>query len=100
MKQTNQYVYLKLIIFFIGLITTSLSFGAGKIKHLQPAFWWTGMVSNELQILVHGDQMGSTIPTLDYPGVTIKSIETVENANYLFINLSLDNNTQPGTFNI
>ncbi|MCP4270493.1 MAG: glycoside hydrolase family 13 protein [Gammaproteobacteria bacterium] len=100
MKQTNQYVSLKLIIFFIGLITTSISLGAGKIKHLQPAFWWTGMVSDELQILVHGDQMGSTVPTLDYPGVTIKSIETVENANYLFINLSLDNNTQPGTFNI
>lgn len=28
-----------------------------EIKHLEPANWWVGMRSSELQIMVHGDNV-------------------------------------------
>lgn len=70
------------------------------IDHLQPQFWWTGMAHSELQIMVHGEDIGSTTPQLSYPGVELVSIDKVENPNYLFINVSLADDVQPGFFDI
>ncbi|HYD81542.1 MAG TPA: glycoside hydrolase family 13 protein [Paucimonas sp.] len=71
---------------------------AYKIEHLEPAFWWTGMHSKQLQLLVHGKEIGALSPALDYPGVTIKNVIRVANKNYLFIDLEIGEQAKPGEF--
>src|SRR5471030_1861524 len=59
------------------------------IDHLEPASWWTGMQSRQLQLMVHGQHIGDLEPTLNYPGVHITSVAHLPNPNYLFIDLDI-----------
>jgi glycosidase len=70
------------------------------IEHLEPAFWWTGMRNNNLQLLVHGEAIAELSPAIDYPGVTIEKVHTVENPNYLFVDILLADTVAPGNFTI
>jgi glycosidase len=58
------------------------------------------MQNTELQILVYGTDISTTIPAINYEGVTINKIKKVENPNYLFIYIDIDKTTQPGKFPI
>ena len=73
---------------------------APAIEHLEPPFWWTGMQHKGVQLMVHGADIGSTQPKIDYPGVRIASSTRVPNKNYLFIDLEIDPSAQPGSFEI
>jgi len=70
------------------------------LERVEPSFWWVGFKNHDLQLLVHGDQISTTKPVLNYPGVVLESVVTVESPNYLFLNLKLSENTLPGKFNI
>jgi glycosidase len=71
-----------------------------QIKHLEPLNWWVGMKEPSLQLMVNGDGIGKTIPTINYPGVSIKGIRKGDSDNFLFINLHIDAGTKPGKFYI
>lgn len=70
------------------------------IEHLEPPFWWAGMASSKLQLMVHGAHIAELQPTLDYPGVRITSVTRVANPNYLFIDLEMDKDAASGAFDI
>jgi len=91
-----KHLYLVLAFLFLA----SFSWAKISIDHVEPMNWWVGMNNPELQILIHGDGISAYTPEIEYNGVIIKDIEKVENPNYLFINVSIDKNTQPGTFPI
>lgn len=86
--------------FIVFLLASSLGLWAQSIERIEPAFWWAGMSNPKLQLLVHGPQIGQTIPSVEYPGVRVAQVHTVENANYLFIDLELAPNVQPGSFDL
>lgn len=67
---------------------------------VEPPFWWAGMKYDKLQLLVHGNDISGLRAVINYPGVTIQDQVSVENPNYLFLNLLLDQNLQPGVFEI
>ncbi|MEM8559655.1 MAG: cyclomaltodextrinase N-terminal domain-containing protein, partial [Bacteroidota bacterium] len=68
------------------------------IERVEPAFWWSGMVHSELQVLVYGDDLARARVTLDaYPGVTLRETVAVESPNYVFLTLDLAPDVQPGT---
>src|SRR5699024_4796849 len=71
-----------------------------KLDRVVPMFWWTQMVNPELQLLVHGDHIADYKVNLKYEGVTVQSVDHVENSNYLFINLIIDSTARPGSFDI
>ncbi len=71
-----------------------------QIEHLEPPFWWTGMNSSELQILVHGEMVSESKVEIDYQGVELKSVARIENPNYIFLNLELSEDLKPGSFPI
>jgi len=90
-----------------GLLTLTLSvfltvqlFSIEKLERVEPMFWWTGMQNPDLQLLVYGDNIGHAQVKINYPGIQLKKVHKVENANYLFIDLSIDKNTKPGMFTI
>lgn len=73
---------------------------AGPIDRVEPPFWWQGFEHNELQILVHGDDIGAFEVSVDYPGVSIKRVQRVDSKNYLFLYLEIDDSAKPGSFDM
>lgn len=73
---------------------------AQQPERVEPPFWWAGMKSAELQLMVHGEKIASADVKISYPGVEVVSVTKVENPNYLFVDLKLDQNVQPGKFDI
>ncbi len=66
------------------------------ITRLEPAFWWTGMVNPDVQLLVYGPGIGAARVSVDYPGVRVKETRTADSPNYLFVTLTLAPETRPG----
>ena len=70
---------------------------AAASVRIDPTFWWVGMKTPKLQLLVHAPGIGSTMAILTaYPGVTLESQQKLENPNYLVINLLIDPAAKPG----
>lgn len=67
-----------------------------NLKHIEPMHWWVGMRNPELQIMVHGEAIAELHPSVDYSGVTLKTVERTTNKNYLFINFHIAANAKPG----
>lgn len=74
--------------------------GLNAQQRIEPPFWWAGMKSSELQILVYEEGIGHLRPEISYEGVHIDRVIQVENDNYLFIYLTLAEDVQPGSFDI
>jgi len=89
-----------LISTFIILITLNVFSATIDLQRVEPMFWWAGMKSPDLQLMVYGESIATTEVSLEYPGVTLYSVSKVENPNYLFIDLKLDKNVKPGSFDI
>lgn len=71
-----------------------------RLDRVDPTFWWVGMENPDLQLLVYGEDIALTRPVIEYPGVTLTRVVTLENPNYLFLYLHIGPNTAPGTFTL
>ena len=67
---------------------------------MEPPFWWAGMQSPKLQLMVNAPKVADLEPSIDYPGVRVASVSRVANRNYLFIDLVLAPDVAPGRFDI
>jgi glycosidase len=68
-----------------------------QIERIEPAFWWVGMKSDKLQLMVHGPHIADAAPRIAGGAtVRIESVSRVANPNYLFIDLRIAPGTQPG----
>lgn len=70
------------------------------IQHLEPANWWVGMKYHQVELMVHGDNIGAAQALIDYPGVRVLQTEKADSPNYLFVTIDIGSNTKPGTFPI
>jgi neopullulanase len=87
--------------FIAGLSFLALDAGAAyRIEHLEPAFWWTGMASDRLELMVHGERIAELEPAIAAPGVSIEHVYRTDNRNYLFIELKLAEGVEAGSFRI
>lgn len=89
----------KLITILIILITLNVV-SAQDVERVEPPNWWAGMKSQDLQLLVYGEDISTTDVALDYPGLELVSVTKVENPNYLFVDLKLAKDVKPGKFDI
>ncbi len=89
-------------IFLVAWLLIPLTAWAGvpSISRVEPPFWWTGFKDTGLQLLVHGDNISNTTPSVSYPGVSITRVDRVKSPNYLFIYLDIGEGTRPGSFDI
>jgi neopullulanase len=67
-----------------------------------PPNWWAGMNHNTIQLMVYGKSIARDKPTvtLNYPGITVQKILFPENENYIFIDITIADETVPGKFPI
>ncbi len=77
------------------LISTSLIAQSSTIQQVCPPHWWAGMKNENLQLLVYGENIGKSEVKTDYEGIQV-STQTVENPNYLFLDLVIGQTTNPG----
>lgn len=88
------------ILFSLMLLWLTGLLAEAQVHRVEPPNWWAGMQHPALQLMVYGDHIADSRVHLTYPGVSLVSVESVENPNYLFINLQIDEDTRPGTFTI
>lgn len=86
------------IMLFIGI--NGLHSQENVISRVEPPNWWVGMKHTKLQLLVYGENVGDLKPSIDYPGITLERVIQVENPNYLFIDLDIEADAQPGDIEI
>ncbi|MEQ8627134.1 glycoside hydrolase family 13 protein [Ekhidna sp.] len=86
---------LTFLLFFL-----SLQLFGQETHHIDPPFWWTDMPTNELQIMLHGENIGAYDPVIDNESVKLESVSELPNANYLVLNLVINANAEPGSFQI
>ncbi|TAI49581.1 glycoside hydrolase family 13 protein [Flagellimonas allohymeniacidonis] len=91
------YKVISIVVFFFFLTPNGHSQDIA-VNRVEPPSWWVGMENSNLQLLVHGTNISRTVPTIDYPGIAIKSTVTLESPNYLFVNLDIGKTTKAGTF--
>lgn len=70
------------------------------VQHVEPGFWWVGMKSDKLQIMLHGKQIATYTARINYPGVHIKGVHKLSNPNYLFLDLQIASAARAGKFEI
>jgi neopullulanase len=94
-------IWLKIVIIGCVLVLYFSSEAVSQtIDRIEPPFWWTGMSNPSLQLLVYGENIASTEPEINFPGVEISEVQRTANQNYLFISMNIAREIPPGTFEI
>lgn len=71
-----------------------------SISRVEPNCWWVGMKNKNLQLMVYGKNIGDADVDIKYPGVKLVNVNRVQNKNYLFIDLFINDETKAGNFYI
>ena len=85
-----------LILLFTLIVSKAFSY---NIKHVEPPFWWADFNHNELQLMIHGENISQLNPKVSYKGIKIQKVHKVDSPNYLFLDLLLKKN-KPRKFTI
>ncbi len=88
------------ILLFVMVFASTGHLYADDVQRVEPTFWWVGMKNPKLQLLVHGENISQYQAEITFPGVTLRQVIQVESPNYLFLDLIIGPETQPGTFSI
>ncbi|MGB5462137.1 MAG: cyclomaltodextrinase N-terminal domain-containing protein, partial [Aureibaculum sp.] len=88
----KNFVAIFILIYSISMVS--------QIERLEPPNWWIGFEETNLQLLVKGDNISDAIPEIDYNGVSITKVNKGNSPNYLFIDLNINADTNPGKFDI
>ena len=68
------------------------------IEHVEPLSWWVGMTT-PLQLMIHGADIASYDLTIEGgKGVSVGKVHKAESPNYLFADITIASNAQPGTY--
>ncbi len=86
--------------FFFSLISYFSVAANYSIIRLEPPCWWVGMKDPGLQLMVYGEKISDLKPVINFQGVSILQIDFTTNPNYMFISLKIDDDAEPGTFDI
>lgn len=78
------------------LLIISVSIAQVTLDHVEPPNWWVGMKNNTVQLMVHGNNVGRTDPSVDTKGVKIKKYKKA-GSDYLFLDLQISRDLKPCT---
>ncbi|OQA00374.1 MAG: Neopullulanase 2 [Bacteroidetes bacterium ADurb.Bin408] len=67
------------------------------VERMDPPFWWAGMKSEKLQLLIKANDLSATEVKIDYEGLRLINTIKPENKAYLILNLEIGKSLKPGT---
>ena len=88
---------MKFKIFLTLLLLSFTEAFAYNLEKIEPPFWWAGFKSDELQLMLYGENISRVVPEINGSEIIIEKVHKVDSPNYLFIDLKLKNNV-PQTF--
>jgi glycosidase len=91
-------IYCKELLGIVTCCLLVLQVAAQDSLRAYPTHWWAGMKNTKLQLLIHAENIkkGRRVFLKPYAGVTLTSVHTYQNPNYLTIYLEISRTAQPG----
>ena len=71
-----------------------------QLDRVEPPHWWTGMKTQQLELMLHAPGIAQARPSLTYPGVKLLGTHVSDNPNYLWIILDITLLARPGVLQI
>ena len=69
-----------------------------QVSRVEPLSWWVGM-KTPLQLLVQGDGISGYNVTIEGgKGVKVNAIQKADSPNYLFVDVNILRDAEPGTY--
>lgn len=90
----------KKIWLFQLLLLTTISLFAQQQYECYPTNWFTAMKWNKVQLMLYGNNIGKSTVSINYTGIKIDKINKVENANYVFVDITIAPTAKPGMVKI
>lgn len=73
---------------------------ADRVAHIEPPCWWTGM-KTPLQLMVNGEGISEWDVSIEGGrGVKVTGVHKADSPNYLFVDVAIDKNAAPGSYNL
>ena len=67
---------------------------------MEPPNWWAGMKYRNVQLMLYGDGLAQLSVRSPDPNLKVKSVSKLGHANYAFVDLELNKQLQPGTYEL
>lgn len=98
---TNREMMRRLfLLLFPILLTSPIIAQPVDIDRIEPPHWYVGFSKPGVQLMVYGEEIAHTSISVEGEKVRIARISTLDNPNYVWIDLDWNAQTQPGTFEI
>ena len=88
------------LLLLLAMVIGCAPLWAQKPERIEPPSWWIGFQEPKVQLLVYGKDISSLKPSITYPGVSLERVISVENPNYLFLDLSISPEAKAGKVEI
>jgi len=80
------------LIFLFGLFgNIAVSAQGFSISRVEPPNWWSGMKWNTVQLMIYGESLIDVNVSISHPDIKIINTYSVDNPNYLFIDVEIPN---------
>ena len=91
----------RILIIIVNLWMTVGIVAAADQPAFYPSSWWTGMKNKNLQLMIHGKEVGNySLVKCVQPGVTLKTVHRLNNRNYLILDLVIESSAKPGMMSV
>lgn len=94
----NRHLLIALLLALLMPVYMSAKDMKKEIK-IEPAFWWSGMKSPELQLMIHGANIADYQASVSTPGIRVNQCVRLDSPNYLIVYLELKD-AKPSSFDI
>jgi glycosidase len=81
---------------FLSFLFTQLSLSQSPTLRVEPPNWWTGMHHSTIELMVYGENAGSLFPQIEYPGVSLRRVSPADHPDYLFVEIAISKDANPG----
>ncbi len=85
---------------FVFLVTFNLFAQQFSVNKIEPGNWWSGMKTNDLQLMIYGKNLNEIKVSSSSKLLSIVKVHYPENSNYLFIDVKLNKNIKPGSYKL
>lgn len=92
---------MRISVFTVFFLLSGLFVQGQAVNRIDPPHWFTGMMYDELQLLLVGEDLVDVEVAVNYPGVSVaKFNELSNNPNYAILYLKLEKTVEPGEIDV
>lgn len=93
---------MKLLSTIVLLLVVSMMYAQDiDIDKIEPPYWWVGMKTNKIELLVHGKNLAlCTVALAKDAPARLGKVEKAESPNYLMVELTINGGAKPGNISL